>query len=151
MRGFARLFADDTALFYPNKSIDSIIDDMESDLAILNIYFRQNLLLLNLCKTKFMVFHSMRRNVPSHRQPTFDNITIEKVHNFKYLGVVFDSTLSWDKHIQGLEHKISALCGVLWKVKSIIPRHTYFTFIRREPVLLVLWQSVFSIQPGPGL
>ena len=78
---------------------------MEDDLNILSKYFNNNLLTLNISKTKYMLFHSSRKTVPFHDDPMLQNNAVEKVNSFKYLGILLDETLSWKIHIQNLEKK----------------------------------------------
>lgn len=144
LKGKARLFADDTALFYPGTNISSVINDIESDLIVLVRYFNENLLSLNVQKTKYMIFHSCRTSLPVHRNPVIINETIEKVEKFKYLGIYLDSVLSWASHIKHMEHQIACLCGVMWRVKKFVPKHAllkfYYAFIHsRLNYLVSIW------------
>lgn len=109
LKGTARLFADDTALFYPNSNPHTIITDINHDLEKLHCYFTCNLLSLNLTKTKFMIFHSARKTLPQLISPKLGSDEIEQVSVFKYLGVHLDSILSWDGHIKHVCNKISSL------------------------------------------
>lgn len=73
LKGIPRLFADDSALFYPGASTDEIVSHVEHDLCILNDYFCMNLLSLNLAKTKYMLFHSPRKKpVPRNHRESSD-------------------------------------------------------------------------------
>ena len=61
---------------------------------------------MNLTKTKFMRFHPKQKDisslVPKH---VIDNIPIENVDNYSFLGVCLDSKLKWDGHMQFLATK----------------------------------------------
>ena len=63
-----------------------------------------------------------------HRNPISEQHEIEKVKHFKYLGVLLDSTLSWDYHIKEVERKASSLCGAMWRVRPFVPSHALLTF-----------------------
>lgn len=144
LRGTSRLFADDTAIFYPGNDTVTIVRDMEFDLSRLADYFSKNLLSLNLNKTKYMYFHSPRKKIAINPDPKIENITIEKVKCFKYLGILLDSTLSWKDHISFLEKKIAASCGVMWRIKNFVSRKAllsfYFAFIHSHLNYLVsIW------------
>lgn len=144
LKGTPRLFADDTALFYPGVNVTSLINDIESDLIVLAQYFNQNLLSLNVQKTKYMIFHSRRNSLSVHHDPVIDNQNIENVDKFKYLGIHLDPVLSWIPHIKYIEHQISCLCGVLWKVKKFVVKHAllkfYFAYIHsRFNYLVSIW------------
>lgn len=126
--GTPRLFADDTALFYPNKNINTIIESIEADLGVLKNFFDANLLSLNLSKTKYMIFHSIRKVITEHEHPRLGNQEIEKVNCFKYLGIHLDPTLSWAYQINHVEKKLAPLCGMLWRVRNFVPRHVLLKF-----------------------
>lgn len=128
LRGVPRLFADDTAIFYPNNKPVEIVSDIEHDLKVLVDYFSKNLLSLNFAKTKYLIFHSARKIVEPHSNPQFEQLSIEKVNEFKYLGVVFDSTLTWSGHISYIEHKVSVLCGAMRRVSDFVNRKTLLSF-----------------------
>ena len=127
-KGTPRLFADDTALFYPDNNVASLIGNIESDLIVLSQYFNQNLLSLNIPKTKYMIFHSNRAVIQLHRNPKYSGQEIEKAENFKYLGILLDNSLSWLPQIKSVERKVACLCGVMWRVNKFLPRHVLLKF-----------------------
>ena len=69
-----------------------------------------------------MLFHSPRKKTIPRNHPRLNNIVIELVSEFKYLGIVLDPILSWDRHIVSLEKKVSVLCGSIRKVKSFVSK-----------------------------
>ena len=93
-------YADDTTLFSTlnnlvnaqNINPDIIIN---KELAKINEWLEINKLSLNVTKTKFMVFHTQHK----HRAikppvPKINNTNIEKVEQFKFLGLPLDSNLN---------------------------------------------------------
>lgn len=56
LKGKLSLYADDTSLFYFGSKIDSITQDAQRDLDLLNIWFKSNLLTLNTSKTHYVLF-----------------------------------------------------------------------------------------------
>ena len=51
-----------------------------------------------------------------------NNVNIERVSQFNFLGVVMNSTLKWDKHIAHISLKISKATGVIFRLRRIYPR-----------------------------
>lgn len=142
--GTPRLFADDTAIFYPSHDPSSIISSMKNDLRILIRYFDSNLLSLNLSKTKYMLFHSPRKKVDLNLKLCISQVEIERVYNFKYLGLVLDPVLSWGCHIDQVLRKVSTLCGLMFRVRSFVPRNAllkfYFGCIHSHlQYLIIVW------------
>lgn len=128
LKGTPRLFADDTALFYPQSDVDRIVCSMNNDLKTLAKFFEVNLLSLNISKTKCMFFHSHRKSVPQHELVVLNSCIIEEVKSYKYLGLILDPTLRWIDHIKYVENKVSSLCGVMRRVSYFVSRNTLLKF-----------------------
>ena len=79
-------------------------------------------LTLNVNKTKYIVFHSSKKNI-NHIIPQIilNNTVIERVDNFNFLGITPDENLSWNSHINKISIKISRHIGILYKLKPFIP------------------------------
>ena len=60
-----------------------------------------------------MVFHTPQRRV---NYPTLklNNVNIEWVSQFNFLGVILASSLKWDKHVAHVSLKISRVICVLY-------------------------------------
>ena len=118
-------YADDTTLFSTlnkftnaqNINPDIIIN---TELAKINEWLEINKLSLNATKSKFMVFHTQQK----HRAikppvPKINNTNIEKVEQFKFLGLTLDSNLNWKKHSDNI---CSQIIGILNRLKHILPQ-----------------------------
>lgn len=128
LHGIPRLFADDTAIFYPHGNTSAVICSMNMDLRLLMDYFNSNLLSLNLSKTKYMLFHSPRKKIDPHANLSVGSTVIDKVFNFKYLGLNLDPVLSWINHLDSVQRKISSLCGLIYRVRQFVPRTALLKF-----------------------
>ena len=133
LNGRIRLFADDTTLFYNTSNIDDIPSMVQSDLTILQEYFNSNMLSINLSKTKFMIFKSAQKSVNVDINISICNVKIEIVESYKYLGIILDSNLTWQHHIDYIRKKVAPLVGFLRKLAYYVPsailRNIYFAFI----------------------
>ena len=47
----------------------------------------------------------------------FDRVNIKQVFTFKYLGVTFDSNLTWKNHINELCSNLSKTVGIISKLR----------------------------------
>lgn len=144
--GKPRMFADDTSVTYVADNTEQLMDQMREDLSKLQMYFSENLLSLNLTKTKYMIFHSPRTRVVVQNELLIDSTVIEKVEEFKYLGLIFDSTLKWSTHIGKLKREISSFCGIFWRISKFFPlKHLvsmYQAFVQSKLQYLVsIWGS----------
>ena len=54
----------------------------------------------------------------------YDTDIVERVDNFKYLGVVFDPQLAWSNHIDQLTSNVSKRIGIIQRIKYYLPSST---------------------------
>ena len=88
------MYADDTTLYFNLEDFNSVTmnDDINSCLDKINVWLKLNKLTVNVSKTKFMIFHK-RRDVPDLNL-SLNNINIESVSHFTFLGIILDTALS---------------------------------------------------------
>ena len=79
-----------------------------------------NKLALNISKTKFIVFHTSNKAV-KYPNLKISNTDIEHVFEFNFLGVIFNSHMNWNAHINYIVTKISRIVGILYRLKDIYP------------------------------
>ena len=120
-------YADDTTLFSTLNNVvnaQNINPDIliNKELAKINEWLEINKLSLNVTKTKFMVFHTQHRAIKPP-VPKINNTNIEKVEQFKFLGLTLDSNLNWKKHSDNITNKCSQIIGILNRLKQILPQN----------------------------
>ena len=76
-----------------------------------------NKLALNISKTKYMVVHTSNRKI-TYPNLKINNINIERVTQFNFLGVMFNSHMDWSRHINYISMKISRSTGILYRLKQ---------------------------------
>lgn len=118
--GNATLFADDTGLFYSARSVSDNISRINVDLEIVRDFLDNNKLSLNVGKTK--VVHVKCRGGRPDDSIVLDGFTIDPVRVYKYLGLLIDERVSWDAQVSKLCGKLSSVCGVLCKLKHVLPK-----------------------------
>ena len=70
-----------------------------------------------------MIFHK-RRDTPQ-LDLLSNNIKIELVSKFTFLGIILDPSLSWKYHTKMIAIKISKIIGILHKLKYIFRKKFY--------------------------
>ena len=67
-----------------------------------------------------MLFHTPQRQV---RYPVLyiDDIPVEFVNSFNFLGIILDDNLKWNSHINMIAKKISKTIGIMKKIKKYLP------------------------------
>jgi hypothetical protein len=129
------VYADDTTLsatlntFGNGTSADNSIN---IELVKISNWLKLNKLSLNINKTKAMVFHTRQRNVQTPKIK-MDNIEIEFVNEFNFLGILIDRHINWKPHISYLRNKLSKVNAIFNKLKHTVPKTT----------LILLYNTMF--------
>ena len=115
------LFVNDTNLFCSDSNIRTLFETAKQELSQINDWFLANKLSLNVKKTKYMFFHKCieQENILL-KLPLLqlNSNTTERENSLKFLGVILDEHLTWKKHIQLIENKVSKNVGVLYKASK---------------------------------
>jgi len=85
-------------------------------------WFDVNKLSLNLEKTKFMDFGN--RKINESVALSIDGVDIERVFEFRFLGVIMDDQLTWKPHIAYIRRKNPKIFFVLNRVKEVLNKET---------------------------
>ena len=158
------LHADDTSLLEPlctfsvelNGGSPSLSHAINTELNMIFEWLSLNKLSLNVKKTKMMIFHYSQRKI-SHIIPKLfiNNVQIECIPDFNFLGIILDECLSWKPHVQKIATKISVTVGTINLLKRFIPRNILLSLYNAliQPYLnygILLWGSktsrIFKIQ-----
>ena len=126
------LYADDTTLISPmcsftrgcNCNIELISTLINSELNKIADWLAVNKLLLNVQKTKFMIFHYRQRVLTENDIPCLmiNNTLIERVTEFNFLGLTVNEYMNWNSHVKKIaKYKISRTLGVMNRLKRYLP------------------------------
>lgn len=118
------LYADDTAIMYNSKSLTEVNTVLNEELVNVANWMSTSKLTVNASKTKVMVFGSQRKIKNSLLDIRLNNVKLDQVLVFKYLGLWFDPCLKWDTHIEKIASKISQKTGVLRRIRQYIDQTT---------------------------
>ena len=90
------MYADDTLIYFCHNDVKTIETCLTDDLASLSKWLDDNLMKVNVSKTKVMLLGtSARTSKINNINVVMNNCTVEKVNSFKYLGVNIDANLKW--------------------------------------------------------
>ena len=100
------MYADDTTLSCCVYTIQSNDKDMviNTELSKVNKWLVSNKLLLNINKTKYMLFHKAPKHVPLQHLH-INNNEISDVNTFNFLGLQMNDNLKWNTHIDHVSPK----------------------------------------------
>ena len=116
------MYADDTTLLFCSSDQVSLQIDLNSNLNRIAQWFNRNKLTLNIKKTKLMLFGTTK-NLDKFKNVSlkYNNNAIERVDSFKYLGVIFDSHMTWLHHVDHISSNVSKRCGIVRRIKYYLP------------------------------
>lgn len=124
-------YADDLALFTSASDTTEIKSKLQQDLNNLNNWCTKNNMKINVSKTKYMLFTSVRKkNEPNEFILEIDKQIVERVKSFKYLGVTLDETLNYEEHYNYVCKSMSARLYMLKRYKNYFTarwRHIFCT------------------------
>jgi hypothetical protein len=112
---------------------------MKEGLVTISSFLRSINLEMSVIKTKYILFETKN----SSRDGYFSEIpfaggVVQRVNNFKYLGLLIDSKLLWEDHVDKTLKEIAPFVGILRKIRS-----TTHIFIR---VFITAFQSGLHAQ-----
>ena len=108
------MYADDTTIYFNLEDFDPVCVETEinNELERVNLWLKLNKLSLNIKKTKLLVFHRKQKKIQDITI-LIDNVQIERVNTFNFLGILLDESLTWTDHTNMVANKISRVTGVL--------------------------------------
>ncbi len=92
------LFADDKNLLHPTKYIQAGITIVNNDLIKVNNWCKQWCVIMNVTKI-WAILYSRKRTPSLINGLLYNNTPIKIVTTVKHLGIIFDSKLCWNDHI----------------------------------------------------
>ena len=111
-------YADDTAIITSGDTWDKAQDSMNRYLFIIDQCLARNKLSLNVGKTVYITFGNYCDSVPNQIDIKIKDKEINRVESCKYLGIMFDYNLRWDKHIQYIIKKTKYLIYIFYKISK---------------------------------
>lgn len=126
------VFADDVKLFY---KIETIMDSikLQSDLDVLSEWAVINKLDLNINKCKYISFNKSKLEIDFSY--TINGIFLERVSSIVDLGVMFDSNLKFDLHLESVTTKARSLLYFIIRATKEFKNPNTFIYLYKTIVL----------------
>uniref|UniRef100_A0A8C1L0A4 Reverse transcriptase domain-containing protein n=1 Tax=Cyprinus carpio TaxID=7962 RepID=A0A8C1L0A4_CYPCA len=115
-----QMYADDTIIYMSAKTPCVAADILTSEMEGVSLWLKNNHLTLNLKKTVSMCF-SMRRKAKEKLIIRINQEEIEEVNDFKFLGVILDPGLKFDKHVKKLCKTVKTNLNCFRMIRHYIP------------------------------
>ena len=117
------MYADDTSSTTTVQTSDNIKEKVIPNFLSVIDWLKANKLSLNAVKTEFMLLGSAPRILRFRTLLAIrvGDSLIRRTNCAKYLGIIFDETLSWDMHIDLISKKVERNLGIVKHVKNCVP------------------------------
>ena len=124
------IYADDTTLIEPictfaqptAGNIDLLTREINLELEAVVQWLALNKLSLNAKKTKMMLFHFKQKSITNTiPKLKINNVDIERVKDFNFLGLTIDEHMTWKAHAQKVACKMSCIIGTMKRLKKSLP------------------------------
>ena len=132
----AKLFADDTFLFFVVENVSGTTTNLNKDLENINKWAQQWKMSFNPDPTKMAreILFSRKKSKLIHPSLIFNGKDVSRSESQKHLGFVLDSKLNFNMHLKGKFSIINNGIALLRKLRHSIPRKPllsiYKTFLR---------------------
>ena len=124
-KGNTLLYADDAVLFAACKDIKILEETLNAKLDEVNKWTLCHSLFINKRKTEFVIFGTDAR-LSDTVVIKIGDYEINRVYDFKYLGIVIDDSLTWKDHVRHVISKVGKRVGVLGCLRRNITIHAAF-------------------------
>ena len=112
-------FADDSTAYLTHNDISSAIQVVNRELVNLDKWICANKLSLNTSKTAYTIFSNQNHSdIPC---VIIRNTEIMPCQKQKFLGILVDSKLNFNEHIDSISNKVKSANGILWKMSHYVP------------------------------
>ena len=106
---------------------------MMDTLGLINKWFMDNKLTINLDKSMFITFVNYANSLPENNHSlTISDYKLTRPLSRKYLGIYFDKHMHWDIHTQNLLKRIKYLLFIFYKLRHI-----------NKQILKIIYYSLF--------
>ena len=128
----AKLFADDTSLFSVIHDSNTSARELNNDLAKINRWAFQWKMSFNPDPKKQAqeVIFSRKSKATLHSPLVFNNNNVMQAASHKHLGIILDTRLSFEKHLETVLCKINKTIGLIRKLQNLLPRSALVTLYK---------------------
>ena len=109
--------ADDTSIIQSNLSLERLSKQVNKDLSNLSNWLRANKLSLNVKKTKLVILRPRKLKIDHCFKFKLDGKRLVPTHSVKYLGVLIDEHLLWNKQLAQMKMSLNRVIDILSKFR----------------------------------
>ena len=123
------MYADDTEIHYANKELSLVEKRLQEDLYALESWMSSNRLKFNVKKSCIMLVGTRQKLKDKSISVFLSGLQLEQVMHIKYLGLIIDSHLKWDEHINYVLKRVRNKLDSIGRLKPLPPRLLTFLYL----------------------
>uniref|UniRef100_A0A8C2FGS7 Reverse transcriptase domain-containing protein n=1 Tax=Cyprinus carpio TaxID=7962 RepID=A0A8C2FGS7_CYPCA len=108
------LYADDGAIWKRGRNIGNVIKGVQETINEVERWSVDWGMKFSVSKTQYMVF-SRKKKIEQITLKLYDQL-LERVIEFKYLGLIFDEKMTWKQHIKKIENKCKRVINCMTSI-----------------------------------
>lgn len=137
------IYADDTVFYYKSNSLSDLYAVVQSDMNLYYEWCKANKLILNILKTKSMLFCESTGYLLNLKKIKINDVEVDFVDNFTYLGISLDRQLKFTHHYNMVMSRLKQKIHLFCSIRSMIDINT--AVIMYKSHLLSFWEygSIF--------
>lgn len=112
------LYADDASAIVQTKDNINLETRVQECLEDMYDWFCSNLLLTNLEKTGYLVFHNYNKKI--NIDVNIGGVQLQKLNHVKFLGMNIDENLNWKAHCESVSKILNSVCYMLRNLKRVL-------------------------------
>ncbi len=142
------LYADDMVILFSLNNKIQMQNEIDDVCVKLSDWLNCNLLDVNHKKTNYIIFE-IRKSTDHFYRINIQKNEIQKVHSYKYLGIIVDDRLKFDLHIDMVTNKVKSIAGVIYRINVIdsiiLRKKVYFALVHSLLSYgVVIWGSTYD-------
>lgn len=119
------LFADDCTTIFIGKKLETYENQINNSLSIIIHWLKCNNLKINFEKTHIINFNQRKKSINPIIK--YEQNTISKIDNTKFLGLWLDQQMTWKTHIDHVIKKLNQYCYALHNLSKVANHSTVLT------------------------
>jgi hypothetical protein len=127
LNGSVNCYSDDTVVYTTGKTANEAKSNLQQCLVGVEHWYTENKLKVNVTKSMTMIFGTkqrLSRNNNTEIKVHFAGEELEETQEYKYLGLIMDPTLSWNKHSNKVVKSGVYKLHLMRRLRKIVPKDT---------------------------
>ena len=141
------------AFFINGNDLKAMETQVNSELKEVSIWVQVNKSSLNVEKSCFIVFKSVKK-LDLELNLCINDKCLSRVNQVKFLGTIIDDKLTWRPHIDYISMKLSKAIAIMYRIKPYVTQETlcglyYYLVFSYLTYCNVIWGNTFKTHLKP--